>query len=128
MFVKVVYIFIHKEGVNWKELMDKYHKDLAKGLNEEKDEHILLKCLVSLFQKMNIVIPESLKKFEDNSILDNEQREEEKEKGFLNESQLNIYKKIMDNIENKQRNLMFIQWRAGRGKTFLTNQIIKSLK
>ena len=39
-----------------------------------------------------------------------------------------IYKKIMDNIENKQGNLMFIQGRAGTGKTFLTNQIIKSLK
>ena len=119
-----------KEGEDWQELTHRYEKELSADLDPPNTDS-LFKALTKLFAKMSIAIPESMKIW----LEPNAESNDEADPSYslnevdLNPNQKSIFDKIVNNVVNSESgHLMFLQGRAGTGKTFLTNCIISHLR
>ena len=121
-------LILYEQGADFHRLFEEFRKYLEKDLLSH--DISLESVFISMFQARNIPIPHFLQEF---PCLEVDNNSEQTIESFtLNEGQENVVESIKNIIKLHKENpespyLMFLQGRAGTGKTFTTNILIQEL-
>ena len=132
--LRVLMLILYEQGADFEELMSIYQKELESDLRNK--DITLNEIFCSMFASRNLTIPNYLLNDDNGETEEDIQFDldcKEESQIMLNEGQQNFVDSLIAIVKNhKSTNigpyLMFLQGRAGTGKTFTTNTLISLLR